>query len=286
MSDDTHRVVTCDLNFEVAEQARLVFQIAPAKSAGVVVSEELHLSSDGIEVIADDEVSAPHGGRVHVVRAPVGRLKATYRAEIDVDVSVLRGPGWQESDWSASSPSTEFAEILYLRPSRYCPTDRLAGFATAEFGTGGVAAERAALIVDWIRRRIEYLPGSGTVRDSAEDTLLTGMGTCRDFAHLGVALCRSVGIPARFSGVYAPGLSPMDFHAVLEVLHEGRWYVFDPTGLAPRAAMVRIATGRDAADAAFASVEEGNVQLLEMEVSAVVGSTLPLDDWSQLVELA
>jgi transglutaminase-like putative cysteine protease len=140
--------------------------------------------------------------------------------------------------------------------------------------------------VDWIRRRIEYLPGSGTVRDSAEDTLLTGMGTCRDFAHLGVALCRAVGIPARFSGVYAPGLSPMDFHAVFEILLDGHWYVFDPTGLAPRSAMVRIATGRDAADVAFASVERGSVELIEMEVSAVVGSSLPIDDSSRLVELA
>ena len=98
-------------------------------------------------------------------------------------------------------------------------------------------------------------PARVSVHDSAEDTLLTGMGTCRDFAHLGVALCRAIGIPARFAAVYAPGLSPMDFHAVFEAQgQDGRWYADDATDLAPRQSMVRIVTGRDAADAAFASV--------------------------------
>ena len=102
------------------------------------------------------------------------------------------------------------------------------------------------------------MAGSSSVHDSAEDTLLTGMGTCRDFAHLGVALCRAVGIPARFAAVYAPGLSPMDFHAVFEAQDlDGRWYAYDATDLAPRQSMVRIVTGRDAADAAFASVNSG-----------------------------
>lgn len=286
MSGDALRVVTCALDFEVAEQAQLVFQIVPALSSGSITFETLDISSDGAELDSVEEISGPHGARVQVVAAPAGRLKVAYRAELDVGTAL---PGAYRAEGALSpesNPSPGFAEVLYLRPSRYCPTDRLGGFATAEFGTSGPVTDRVAVIVDWIRRRIEYLPGSGTVRDSAEDTLLTGMGTCRDFAHLGVALCRAVGIPARFSGVYAPGLSPMDFHAVFEILHDGRWYVFDPTGLAPRTAMVRIATGRDAADVAFASVERGSVELIEMEVSAVVGSSLPSDDWSHLVELA
>ena len=130
------------------------------------------------------------------------------------------------------------------------------------------------------------MAGSSSVHDSAEHTLLTGMGTCRDFAHLGVALCRAVGIPARFASVYAPGLFPMDFHAVFEVLEEGRWYAYDATDLAPRQAMVRIATGRDAADAAFASVVGGIATLEYLDVMATVGGELPVDPPGPRIQLA
>ena len=105
------------------------------------------------------------------------------------------------------------------------------------------------------------------------------MGTCRDFAHLGVALCRAVGIPSRFASVYAPGLSPMDFHAVFETMRSTvGWYAYDATDLAPRQSMVRIATGRDAADAAFASVVGGIATLEYLEVTATVTGDLPVDD--------
>jgi transglutaminase-like putative cysteine protease len=143
-----------------------------------------------------------------------------------------------------------------------------------------------ASITEWIRRRISYVPGSSDVHDSAEHTLLTGMGTCRDFAHLGIALCRAIGVPARFASVYAPGLSPMDFHAVFETFEDGRWNTHDTTDLAPRQSLVRIATGRDAADAAFASVNKGIATLEYLEVTATVAGDLPTDDRSQPAELA
>ena len=144
---------------------------------------------------------------------------------------------------------------------------------------------RVAAITDWIRERVGYVSGSSGVHDSAEDTLLTGTGTCRDFAHLGIALCRATGIPARFAAVYAPGLSPMDFHAVFEAFDGGSWRVHDATGLAPRQTLVRIVTGRDAADGAFASVSRGLANLVAVEVSAVTGGTLPLDDHHERVAL-
>jgi len=184
------------------------------------------------------------------------------------------------------SPSPGYERQLYLRPSRYCPSDHLIGFAMSEFTTSTEIASRVASITEWIRERIRYVPGSSDVHDSSEHTLLTGMGTCRDFAHLGIALSRATGIPARFAAVYAPGLSPMDFHAVFETLEDGLWFVHDATGLAPRPALVRIATGRDAADAAFASVNTGVADLESLEVTATVGSVLPHDDPSQVFELA
>jgi transglutaminase-like putative cysteine protease len=155
----------------------------------------------------------------------------------------------------------------------------------AQFGRDADVTSHVRTITEWIRQRINYVPGSSDVHDSAEDTLLTGMGTCRDFAHLGIALCRATGIPARFAAVYAPGLLPMDFHAVFETLEFGRWYVHDPTGLAPRQSLVRIATGRDAADTAFSAINSGVGDLDYLEVSATVGTVLPRDDHSQLVEM-
>src|SRR5690606_13899415 len=89
--------------------------------------------------------------------------------------------------------------------------------------------------------------------DGAVSTLLSRRGVCRDFAHLVVAFLRALDVPARVVSVYAPGLTPMDFHAVAEAAIDGTWHVVDATGLAPRQSLLRIATGRDAADTAFLS---------------------------------
>ncbi|MBB5643628.1 transglutaminase-like putative cysteine protease [Cryobacterium roopkundense] len=99
-----------------------------------------------------------------------------------------------------------------------------------------------------------------------------------------IALLRAMDVPARLTSVYAPGLNPMDFHAVAEALVDDAWHVVDATALAPRQALVRIATGRDAADTSFLTVIGGLVNLSSLEVSAVVDE-LPRDDVRQLVEL-
>jgi transglutaminase-like putative cysteine protease len=285
------RVLSCDLCFSVIEPAELVLQVTASDSAGSVVAERLGARSES-EPVATTALLGPNGTRCHVVRAPAGRLTVSYRAEIDVgssrpvrDPAVSPVPG-EPGDGAAPDPSVSYSRLVYLRPSRYCPSDRLVGFAVAEFGVDSSVDTRVRAITEWIRQRVGYVAGSGSVHDSAEHTLLSGVGTCRDFAHLGVALCRAVGIPARFSSVYAPGLFPMDFHAVFEFMEDGRWFSCDTTDLAPRSAMVRIATGRDAADAAFASVLAGIATLDHLEVTATVGDDLPVDDRNQKVELA
>jgi transglutaminase-like putative cysteine protease len=100
--------------------------------------------------------------------------------------------------------------------------------------------------------------GASDVSTSAVDTLIEQVGVCRDFAHLMIALCRAVNIPARFvTGIdYGadPILGPLDFHAYVEVFLGDRWYLFDPTGISPRMGLVRIGTGRDAADVSFATM--------------------------------
>jgi transglutaminase-like putative cysteine protease len=276
-SSHPSRVVSCTVQFQVAESAEVTTQVMASDSAGLVDGEYFEVLSDGHPPISLRTIHNTDGQTMHLITSGPGRLAVKYRAEIR-----LRGTAVDAGD----PRSVDYERQVYLRPSRYCPSDHLIGFAVAEFGDGPKPRERIAAITEWIRKRIEYVPGSSTVHDSAEDTLLTGKGTCRDFAHLGVALCRATGIPARFAAVYAPGLSPMDFHAVYEANEDGRWYVYDSTGLAPRASLVRIATGRDAADTAFAAVTRGNAELESIEVGAVALPDLPSDDLGELIELA
>jgi transglutaminase-like putative cysteine protease len=280
------RVLSCELGFWVAEPAEVVLQITASATAGAVRTERFDARSEG-EPMAASELLGPNGTRSHVLAAPVGRLHVSYRAEIET-VAPLPSPPGTIAVGNPGGPDLVAANsrLVYLRPSRYCPSDHLVGFAVAEFGVESSVDARVRAITEWIRERVGYVAGSSSVHDSAEHTLLTGMGTCRDFAHLGVALCRAVGIPARFTSVYAPGLFPMDFHAVFEIIEHGRWYAYDATDLAPRPAMVRIATGRDAADTAFASVISGIATLESLEVTATVGDDLPADDRCQPVELA
>jgi transglutaminase-like putative cysteine protease len=286
------RTVSCDLAFTVEERAEVVLQVVAAKSAGTVLEEAFHVSTDGVPTTSFTEVHEPYGATMHIVAAPPGRLAVSYRARISAHgagPSVSHptdAPDPAALDRGRHSTVALYERQVYLRPSRYCPSDHLIGFAAAQFGTGVHVGARVAAIANWIRQRIGYVPGSSSVHDSAEDTLLTGMGTCRDFAHLGIALCRATGIPARFAAVYAPGLAPMDFHAVFEAWMDGRWYVYDSTGLAPRSSLVRIVTGRDAADAAFAATTSGSADLESIEVSATVGTSLPADELSRTVEMA
>ena len=114
-----------------------------------------------------------------------------------------------------------------------------------------------------------YLSGSTNAQTSAYDTVTEQAGVCRDFAHLGIALCRALTIPARYFTGYAYKLKPADFHACFEAYLGNQWVLFDATGLAPLNGMVKIATGRDAADAAVASIF-GNAYGTRMTINCEV----------------
>jgi transglutaminase-like putative cysteine protease len=153
----------------------------------------------------------------------------------------------------------------YLYPSRYCQSDLLLRFALTEFGHLFPGYSRVTAICNWIYDNLLYLSGSSNSLTSACDTALERVGVCRDFAHLGIALCRALNIPARFVSGYAYGLIPSDFHAVFEAYLDGRWYLFDPTRLVPLKSVVRVGTGRDAADVSFATIF-GLAQMNEMRL--------------------
>jgi transglutaminase-like putative cysteine protease len=256
--------VGCALTFEVADHAVLALQVAAASTAGEFEAEELVVELDGRSVTVE-EVEVEHGGRVHVVVCNAGNLKVSYRA-------VVRRTSRDDL------PPTMAERLFAVRPSRYCPSDLLEAFADAELDMPEDPADRGRLIGDWVFGRLRYEPGASGPLDTAVDTLLAGRGVCRDFAHLTVALCRTVGLPARLASVYAPGLSPMDFHAVAEVATGDRWELVDATRLAPRQSLVRIATGRDAGDTAFSTTLDGAADLMASTVTAFVHGEFPFDN--------
>ena len=135
-----------------------------------------------------------------------------------------------------------------------------------------------AAVREWVHKRLQYLSGSSRFIDGAVETYLARQGVCRDFAHLVIALLRARGVPARIASVYAPGLTPMDFHAVAEVALDGTWEVVDATERAARQTLLRVATGRDAADTAFLTTHHGQLRFGSVTVTAYAGSGLPADD--------
>lgn len=263
------RTVSSKISLEVTETADLVFSVAVA-ATNAVVSESLSIVVGGVEQQVE-EIPGPVGTRLHrVPAAAVGSLQLTYSATVD--------------EAPAPSPVTELDSIEFLRPSRYCDSDRLASLSNALFGTYG-GEELVRRTTQWVLDNITYAPGSTGPVDGALEAYLHRQGVCRDSSHLLITFLRACGLPARLVSCYAPGLVPMDFHALTEVLLDGAWYVLDGTGLAPRPALVRIATGRDAADSAFLTVQSGRADMGLMEVNAVVDGTLPGDDGMSLVQV-
>lgn len=165
--------------------------------------------------------------------------------------------------------------LPYLFPSRYAQSDRLGRFAIKEFGGIDHPYDQVVAVSDWIFDNIDYLSGASDAGTSAFDTLTQRAGVCRDFAHLGIALCRALSIPARYFTGYACFMEPPDFHACFEACIGNRWFVFDPTRLAALNGLVRIATGRDAADASVATIF-GSLQMTGMSVSCVSQEFKPL----------
>ena len=156
--------------------------------------------------------------------------------------------------------------LPYLNPSRYCQSDKLYRLADNLFGRIDNPFEKVMAVTDWIHRNVLYQSGSSTTQTSAYDTVTEQRGVCRDFAHLGIALCRALTIPARYFTGYAYQLVPQDFHACFEVYLDGEWILFDATKLVPLNGLVKIATGRDAADTALANIF-GDITFTAMQVN-------------------
>lgn len=273
ITDELVRRVGARLELQVQGPATLALQVAVADGSPRR-DEHLRVSVDGEPVEADvQELAGPVGGRTHLLSVDGGAAGARVRVDYGAAVGTA----------AAAGPPSRQELLEATRPSRYVDSDRLVALAAAE--TAGLQGpDLARAVTAWVGGRLRYVPGSSRPTDAASDTLLAGQGVCRDHAHLVAGLLRARDVPARVSAVYAPGLDPMDFHAVAEAWVDGGWQVLDATGLAPRQALVRIATGRDTADTAFLTTT-GAVELLGQEVTAVVDPALPADDGSSPVRL-
>lgn len=162
--------------------------------------------------------------------------------------------------------------MLYLLPSRYCPSDRMLNVAWDLFGGTDPGWSRVQAICDWIHSRVMFMHGSVGLADALE-VYLQRRGVCRDFAHLAVTMCRAMNIPARYGFGYMgdigipPMDAPMDFHAWFEVFLGGRWYTFDCRHNTPRIGRIFIGKGRDATDVAMLTTF-GSPELQRMTVWA------------------
>lgn len=270
MSTALTTTASAHITTQVTKRARLAFSVAVAEGTPTT-DESFTATSDGGETSVEEVVNES-GVRFHIVTAPEGNLTVEYKVTA-----------------SASAPAravSDYEALELIRPSRYAESDKLSSAAHALFRDSiGDAAATAVAVDAWIHDNLRYVLGSSRPTDSAADTFLQMKGVCRDYAHLAVAFLRSMGIPARVVSVYAPGLNPMDFHAVVEVAVDGQWRVIDGTHLAPRASFIRIATGRDTADTAFLTTLAGRHNFKTLKVSVTADGQLPEDDLSTLVTL-
>jgi len=241
------------LTYEVGNEAcDFIFNLQAARTRSQrVIAEHLQISQPVSVDYLVDEVLA---NRYMRLRAGYGPLHVSYDATVDVEHFFAQPNGLEE----AQMAHLPMHVLPYIYPSRYCQSDRLGKLAMREFGHLARGYWRAKAIQDWVQARTTFTSASSDSSTSALDTLIGQVGVCRDFAHLMIALCRAVNMPARFvSGIdYGanPTLGPTDFHAYVEVYLGDRWYMFDPSGTAMPMGFIRIGTGRDAADISFATM--------------------------------
>jgi transglutaminase-like putative cysteine protease len=188
---------------------------------------------------------------------PKPSVRGTGSSPYEADVETLISRDRPETVVEVPLGELPMEFFPYLAPSRYCQSDKLLRFASATFCQWPPGYQRVAGICNWIRDYVSYEPGSTNPMTSAFDTVTERVGVCRDFAHLAIALCRALAVPARYVTAYAHGLVPPDFHATFEAYLRGPegdgWYLFDPTRMVSADQVVRIGVGRDAADIAFCS---------------------------------
>ncbi|CAN5611317.1 transglutaminase family protein [soil metagenome] len=256
--------VSSHLEYEVKFPSSLILNIHAQRNSGQTILEESFTVTPNIKA----EEFPLDNGMNRFLRMETGdekKIVIDYAAIVECTFDILPTSELDATTISELDPTA----IPFLFPSRYCQSDLLDRLAWDLFGKIAKPYEKVNAIVDWIHKNVEYVRGTTTAITSAYDTVTQRTGVCRDFAHLGIALCRALDIPARYVSAYAYQLDPPDFHAVFECHLGGRWILFDATRLAPLNGLVRIGVSRDASDGAVACIF-GEAQCTAMNVSCML----------------
>lgn len=248
----------CQIQFEATAPTPLILMLRPRSGLGQWVTREEYTLEPGVPVI---EYTDGYGNLCQRLVAPIGAFKVNSTACVETADAIDVSPG------APFVPVQNLPEgtLQFLLPSRYCQSDQLGSLASEIVSTSTPGYDQVEAIRSWIQTNVEYRYGTSDASTAATDTAAKKIGVCRDFAHLGIALCRSLSIPARMVVGYLYELDPMDLHAWFEAYVGDRWYTFDATQKAPKGNRIAIAYGRDAADVALAT-QFGPLQLISMQV--------------------
>ncbi|MEJ6981048.1 transglutaminase family protein [Pedobacter sp. P351] len=254
--------VASKMEYHVFSDCTLILNIHALRSPHQTVLEEKFSTAPYNKAV---ELVSGHG------ESRFFRIEIPQPCDLVINYSAVVNTSYEFIDYELLTdvPISQLEPYIlpYLNPSRYCQSDKLYRLANNKFGDISNAYEKVLALTEWIHRNVEYLSGSTNSQTSAYDTVTEQAGVCRDFAHLGIALCRALTIPARYFTGYSYQLDPPDFHACFEAFLGGKWIIFDATRIAPLNGLVKIATGRDAADTAIASIF-GNVNFGAIDVSS------------------
>ncbi|MDB5928940.1 MAG: transglutaminase domain protein [Polaromonas sp.] len=237
---------SCTLNFTASSPTPFILMLRPRSGGQQWVARESYTLKPSVQVV---EFTDSYGNLCQRLIAPPG------------DFSIRTSADVLTADFIDVAPGAPFDEVqhlpdavlTYLLPSRYCESERFFEMAGGIVQGALPGYDQVACITDWIRRSVRFDPTSTHDYMSAADVNEHRQGVCRDLAHLGIALCRGLCIPARMVVGYLHGLAPMDLHAWFEAYVGGRWYTFDATQDAPRGGRVAVAYGHDAANVAIFS---------------------------------
>lgn len=262
------------LSYEVFSTTTFIFNIQVASSATqLIISEFLTITP---EIKYEEFVLQNSATRFIKIEVEKGTdFSINYQAEVDVLHELITG-----EKLSGSIPIIDLDnEVLpFISPSRYCESDKLLDFAHQQFGHLANEFAKVKAINEWVFNSVAYKAGTSDSSRSANDVLALKEGVCKDFAHLAIALCRALDIPARYFTGYAYALDPPDFHACFEAYVGGKWLFFDPTKLSISNGLVKIANAKDASEVAVASFfGEVNCTFMKIECDPVTTDFIPLE---------
>jgi transglutaminase-like putative cysteine protease len=236
--------VSCNLAFNLKTPTPFILMLRPRSGAEQWIERDQFKIVPNVPIV---EFTDHYGNLCQRLVAPTGNFSIHTSSDVKTSEFV---------DVDFGAPFVEIQNLpddilCYLLPSRYCESDRFNDLAIAITANQLPGYNQVFAIEEWLRTNISYIPGSSDYPISATEVNYKQSGVCRDLAHLGIALCRSLSIPARMVVGYLHKLYPMDMHAWFEVFVGGRWYTFDATQTGQKGGYVSVGYGLDAADVAI-----------------------------------